>query len=200
MRQVIWALLLIVCVGSNAFAQEQQRLANVLITDRIELGAAVPFIMEGTTADGFEFFMRVDPTEDVTWNLPAAGGTAGQQLQTSGGANSTLSWASAGSTRDVKIMAGLLAPRDALAAVLAAPVHRFKYKAGMGTQDSTTEYAGIVADEAPWAMHFGGTILNPVNTAGYSFAAIQALQAEIEALKAQMAAQRPQRRWWQFWR
>lgn len=196
------ALILWLAVPTAGYAQEQQRVANVLVLNALELGAGVAFVMEGTTADGFEFRMRVDPTADVNWTLPASAGSAGTQLQTSGVAGEEiLSWASAGSTREQKLIAGLLDPSEALQAILDAPVHRFKYKPGAGTQDSTTEYAGILADEAPWAMHHNGTILNPVNTAGYTFGAIQALQAEIAALKLRLAE--PSRRTWRtlwLWR
>ena len=189
MRRVLSALILLLVGTTGAYAQERQLIDRGLVVNRdaLFLGAGVELVMEGTTNDAFEFTMRIDPTVDVTWELPASGGTAGQQLQTGGGNDAVLSWASAGSTRDLKVLAGLLTPQDALQAVLSAPIHRFRYKAGMGTQDSVTEYAGILANEAPWAMHFGGTILNPVNTAGYAFASIQALQAEIETLKAQIA-------------
>ena len=187
MRRVLIALILLLVCATGASAQERQIIDRGVVVNRdiLRLGAGVAFEMEGTTNNAFEFQMRVDPTSDVLWTLPAAYGSAGQQLQTT--ADGVLSWASASSTRDMKVLAGLLTPQEALQAVLAAPIHRFRYKAGVGTQDSATEYAGIIADEAPWAMHFGGTILNPVNTAGYAFASIQALQAEIDALKAQIA-------------
>ena len=201
MRRVLIALILLLIGTTGAYAQEREIIDRGLVVNRdvLRLGTLVELEMEGSTNDAFEFTVRVDPTEDTGWDLPGTNGTAGQQLQTTGGRPvSALSWASASSTRDVKILAGLLEPQDALAAVLAAPVHRFRYKPGAGTQDSTTEYAGIVADEAPWAMHFNGTILNPVNTTGYAFGAIQALQAEIEALKKQLA-ERPRRTWRTLW-
>lgn len=188
--RVLSAVLLgLLGIADVGYAQEQQRLGNILVTDVFELGAGVVFTMEGTTANAFEFRMRIDPTADVNWTLPASAGAAGTQLQTSGIAGEEiLSWASAGSTRDIKILAGLLAPPDALAAILATPIHRFHYKSGVGTQDAATEYAGPVADEAPWAMHHNGTILNPINTVGYTVAAIQAQQAQIEAQRAQIEA------------
>lgn len=201
MRIVLSALILLVVCTSGAYAQERQVIDRGLVVNRdvLRLGTLVELEMEGSTNDAFEFTMRVDPTADVGWDLPATNGSAGQQLQTNGQTPySVLSWASAASSRDEKLLAGLLAPQDALHAVLSAPVYRFRYKEGRGTLDSTTEYAGIVADEAPWAMHFNNTILNPVNTAGYAFASIQALQAEIDALKAEIAKRRHP--WWAFWR
>lgn len=201
MRRLLFALILLMGAWP-AQAQEPALFPQPVIVDRgyLRLGTAVEFEMEGTTADAFEFVIRVDPTVDVTWNLPATGGSAGTQLQTAGGDNATLSWGAAGSSRDYKVLTGLLSPQDALDAILASPVHRFRYRsdAAISTGDTGTEYAGIVADEAPWAMHFGGTILNPINTAGYTFAAIQALQAEIDALKVQLA-DRPRRTWRTLW-
>lgn len=181
----------LLALGAIVYAQEAERFnGRPVIIERgyASLGAGVYFEMEGTTADAFEFQMRIDPTADVLWVLPAAGGTAGQQLQTGGGNTATLSWASAASTRDAKDLNGYLDPVDALHAVTSAKVHTFHYKPGMGTLDTETQYAGIVADEAPWAMHFGGQILNPVNALGYTTAAIQAQQAQIDALKAEIAA------------
>lgn len=196
------ALLLLVCVGT-ASAQEQQRLGNVLITDVFTLGAAVPLTMEGTTADGFEFNIRIDPTTDLTWVLPATGGSAGQQLQTDGaGEVNAISWASASSGREHKILEGSFDPAEALKLVMNTPIYRFHYKtdAVQSTQDFTTQYVGPVADEAPWAMHHDGTILNPINALGVPLAAMQAQQAQIEALKAEIEALKHPKRWWQFWK
>ena len=188
-KHALGAMVLLLVGAAVVFAQEQQRLGNILITRSFTLGAGVPFRMEGTTADAFEFTIWVDPTADTDWVLPATNGAAGTQLQTDGIAGtSNLSWASAGSSRDIKDLNGFLDPQDALKAVLSAPVHTFHYKPHMGTLDSQTQYAGIIADEAPWAMHFNGTILNPVNGLGYTTAAIQAQQAQIDALKAEIAA------------
>ena len=201
-RRLLFALILLLGSAIRTSAQEPRLFPQPVIVDRgyLRLGAGVPFEMEGTTNDAFEFRMYVDPTADVSWHLPATGGTIGTQLTTLGGSNNaTLTWAAAGSTRDSKLMAGLLEPQDALQAILSAPIHRFRYKPGEGTQDSATEYAGIVADEAPWAMHYNGSVLNPVNTAGYAFAAIQALEAEIATLKAQLTEKPARRTWRTLW-
>ena len=40
-----------------------------------------------------------------------------------------------------------------------------------------------MADEAPWAMHYKGSIVNPVNTLGYTVLSVQALNAKIEKLE-----------------
>ena len=187
------ALVLLAMGATVLYAQEQQRLANILITDVLILGASVPFQMEGTTADAFEFTIRVDPTADTEWVLPATNGAAGTQLQTDGIAGaSNLSWASAGSKTAYKTLDGRLDPNEALATVLKTPIHRYHYNAdapkGVNTGDFVTQYAGPLAEEAPWAMHHNGAILNPVNTIGYPIAAIQAQQAQIDALKAEIAA------------
>lgn len=201
LRRILGALILLLVSTTGVFAQEAEHFnGRPIAVDRgfARLGAGVYLEMEGTTNDAFEFQIRIDPTADVNWALPATQGSAGTQLQNNG--DGGLSWGSAASTRDVKLLTGLLAPADALQAILSAPIHRFTYKPGAGTQDSTTEYAGIIADEAPWAMHFNGTVLNPVNTSGYAFAAIQAMQAEIDTLKAELAAKATKRSRWLFWR
>ena len=193
-NRLIAVALVALALGAVLYAQEAERFnGRPILVERgyAELGAGVRFTMEGTTADAFEFTFRMDPTADTNYIWPATVGSAGTQLQTDGVAGATqLSWASAASTRDAKVLDGVLPPEDALTAVLAAPVHRFHYKPGAGTLDTQTQYAGIVADEAPWAMHHDGQILNPINTAGYAFAAIQAQQAQIDALKAEIAALR----------
>jgi hypothetical protein len=75
------------------------------------------------------------------------------------------------------------------------PVYDFQYKSKAesderitSTGDTKTVYTGIVADEAPWAMHHNGRILNPINTFGYTVLAIKGLLARIDNLEAQLAA------------
>jgi hypothetical protein len=185
MKRIVTTLILLV-LATGVAAQE------VEVTNRpldvnvgfLHLGAEVRLEMEGTTNDAYEFTIVVDPTEDVIWTIPPAQGVAGTQLQTTAGGD--LSWSAAGSLREYKEVTGLIDPEDALSAILSAPVHRFQYKPGgaVTTGDYTTEYVGILAEEAPWAMHQDGTILNPVNTVGYAFGAIQALDAQVKALEA----------------
>lgn len=124
--------------------------------------------------------------------LPPDDGDAGEQLQTDG--SGVMTWEGAGSRREFKDVHDAIRPADALRAILDATVYRFHYKRpGATTEritttgDYATEYVGVMADDAPWAMHHAGRILNPVNTAGYTFAAIQALHAEIVDLKAEVA-------------
>ena len=185
------ALVLLLLGAAVVFAQEQRRLENILITDRFELGTAVPFRMEGTTADAFEFEIRIDPTIDILWQLPTADGAAGEQLQTDGApSGETLTWASAGSSRVNKNIDGRIDPAEALRTVLGTPIYRFHYKPGaeQSTKDYATGYVGPMAEESPWAMHHDGKILNPITTVGVPIAAIQAQQAQIDVLKAEIAA------------
>ena len=123
----------------------------------------------------------------ISYTVPPDDGDAGEQLQTNG--SGVLTWESAASTRAVKNLLGRLDPQEALQRILSAPIHRFTYKADAAHVggDYETEFAGIVADEAPWAMKHQGRIFNPISAAGHAFAAIQALAAEVADLKAQLA-------------
>lgn len=123
-----------------------------------------------------------------TMTLPAAVGTAGFQLTDAAG-NGVTSWAAAASRREWKNpLAYVVTPQEGLARILAAPIHPFTFKEGYGTGDYETEYLGPYADEVPWAMHFGGNILNPISTFGHTVLAFQAMQKEIEDLQAEVAA------------
>ncbi|MFA5773417.1 MAG: hypothetical protein WC908_01960, partial [Candidatus Paceibacterota bacterium] len=117
-----------------------------------------------------------------TMTLPTTIGTAGYQLTTAA-SDGVTSWAAAGSSRQLKDILGTVTdPSEALTQILQTPIYRFHYKTGMGTGDSKTEYVGVMADESPWAMHYGGTIINPVNTLGYMVLGIQATNKKIEEM------------------
>ena len=130
-----------------------------------------------------------------TWTLelPAAVGSAGQQLTDAGG-NGVTSWAAA-SLGAWKHDLGVLDPAEALAAVVAAPTHKFRYNAEVmpagqwAPQDLMT---GIFAEEAPWAMHGerdglkSGIAFSSINAFGYIRAAVEALNNKIAALEAQV--------------
>ncbi|KKP88020.1 MAG: Lipoprotein [Candidatus Nomurabacteria bacterium GW2011_GWA2_35_80] len=117
-----------------------------------------------------------------TMTLPTAVGGAGEQLTDVAG-NGITSWAAASSSRQSKDIIGTITdPSEALTQILSTPIYRFNYKPGMGTGDSTTEYVGVMANEALWAMHFNGTIVNPVNTLGYMVLGIQATNKKISDL------------------
>ena len=125
-----------------------------------------------------------------TWTmvLPAAVGGAGEQLTDAAG-NGITSWAAASSLREYKDVSQLMPQsHDALDRLLNTRVYSFHYKAGMGTQDSETEYWGVMADEAPWAMHYGGRVVNPVSTFGHTVLAIQALAEDLERLREQVVS------------
>ena len=115
-----------------------------------------------------------------TMTLPTGvPGTTGDQLSaTTGG---VCSWTAASSLREYKDIFGVGIPQDALDKILGTQVYRFHYRenARSSTRDFNTEYMGVMADEAPWAMHYGGGILNPINIAGYSILAFQALNSKM---------------------
>ena len=122
-----------------------------------------------------------------TMKLPTGAGTSGQQLQTSvSGSTATTSWAAASSLRDDKqqITRVTHASVDAMGLLKAVPVYTFRYKPEKGTLDQNTLYIGVMADEAPWAMHHGGQIFNPVSAFGYTVLAFQTLEQRVAALEA----------------
>ena len=121
--------------------------------------------------------------------LPTAVGTAGQQLTDAAG-NGVCSWAAAGSRREWKNILDLprLSPQEALARILSAEVRPFTFKKGFpGTGDTTTVYQGPLADEAPWAMHFDGGVLNPISTFGHTIQAFKAHEERIRKLERELA-------------
>ena len=122
-----------------------------------------------------------------TFTLPPDAGTAGEQLQTNGSGVTT--WEAAASYREAKILSGLLDPDEALQRVVRVPKHLWHYDPkyrGVGG-DYETEFAGVIADEAPWAMQHGGRIFNPINAFGHAAASIEALNRKIEALETALA-------------
>ena len=132
-----------------------------------------------------------------TWTMTLPTGVAavgGEQLTDAAG-NGVTSWAAAASNRESKNISGEASPQDALGLMLNTKAYRFHYKEGHGTKDYKTEYVGPVAEEAPWAMHYGRRIVNPVNTLGYMLLGFQAQGAqldenrtEIQRLKDRIAA------------
>ena len=133
-------------------------------------------------------------TGDLRLNLTLTAGadgvgTSGEQL-TSGGAAAETNWAAAACLREVKnIGAERTDDEDVLAQMVSTPVYDFTYKEKvMSTGDTKTQYTGIMAEDAPWATHHGGRILNPINTFGYTVLAMKALMHRIEDLEKQLAA------------
>ena len=144
---------------------------NITATRRLSL-----FVDAGSVRLDGSLYVEGTPTE----------GSAGEQL-TSGGAATVMSWSAASSLRENKNVIAEANPQDALATILNTKAYRFHYKEGRGTGDIDTEYVGIMADEAPWAMHYGNSIVNPVNTLGYTVLAVQALSDKIENLESLLA-------------
>jgi hypothetical protein len=135
-----------------------------------------------------------DHTMSLTLTAGADGvGTSGEQLQ-SGGAAAEMTWAAAGSLRDFKnVLEERTDTQAVLEQIVNTPVYDFTYKTKgdvgermITTGDYDTTYTGVMADEAPWAMHYGEKILNPVNTFGYALLAIKALNEKIEELEARL--------------
>ena len=114
-------------------------------------------------------------------------GDAGQQI-TSGGSGAAVSWGAGSSRREDKDIIGPASSEEALQAILNSKAYNFRYKDKKGTGDTSTNYVGLMADEAPWAMHYNGTIVNPVNTLGYTVLAFQEMERQVEDLKERLAA------------
>ena len=141
------------------------------------------FRLEGNTS-GYVQLQTAAAAGSITMVLPSSAGTTGFQLSTTAsGSTATTSWTAAGSLREWKNnITPFENPDDALAQILSANVYHFNYKPGMGTGDSETSYVGVMADETPWAMHYSGKIINPVNTLGYMVLGIQATNKKISDL------------------
>ena len=126
-----------------------------------------------------------------TWTMtlpPGANTNAGYQLTCAAGDTIT-TWAAAASLREYKNVGAELDPKDALGKMLSATPYHFRYKPGMpSTGDLKTDYVGVMADEAPWAMHYEGGVINPINTFGYTIGAVQALHDRIAELERKLQA------------
>ncbi len=122
-----------------------------------------------------------------TLTLPAAANAnSGYQL-TCVGADTITSWAAAASLREYKDIIGEHSPQDALDKILHTRVYDFHYKEGKGTGDRETGYVGPMADEAPWATHYKGAVVNPVNTLGFMVLGFQAHEERIKELERELA-------------
>lgn len=131
-----------------------------------------------------------------TFTLPADDGDAGEQLQTDGNGVST--WEAAGSMRAVKEVVGVLddKAREALDRILGRSVYAFHYKPNARQEaklpalsDTKTEFHGVMADEYPEVMMWGGKIFSPISAFGEAMLAIKALAAEVTDLKSKLAAE-----------
>jgi len=148
----------------------------------LSVSGTLGIIETGTSPQYYSIFQGGDQSANITYTLPTTVGSAGQQLTDAAG-NGVLSWAAAGSLRELKNIDGVVEdPQEALETLLATNIYRFHYKEGMGTGDFDTQYVGVMADEASWAMHYNGNVVNPVNTLGYMVLGIQATNKRIDDL------------------
>ena len=143
--------------------------------------------MDGATS-GTCTIIPLAATTSWTWTLPGVANTNAGYVLMCVGANSVSSWQAEASLRELKDIGKQHSAQDALDKILGTRVYDFRYKTGAGTGDTETEYVGVIADEAPWAMHYGGGVVNPINALGYTVLAFQAMGAEIKALRAEVAA------------
>ena len=151
-------------------------------------GATGDIIFNGTTS-GVVTLTVADAAGTWTMQLPAANGGAGEQLTDAGG-NGITSWAAAASLRKYKRnIVERMDADEALDTLVTTPVYDFNYDpdAGHGTGDYDTRYVGVMADEAPWAMHYKGGIVNPVNTLGYTVLGFKAMAKRLDAALARIA-------------
>ncbi|NTV21962.1 MAG: DUF5011 domain-containing protein [Candidatus Yonathbacteria bacterium] len=154
----------------------------------LSVSGTLGIIETGTTPQYYSIFQGGDQAGNITYTLPTAVGGAGQQLTDAAG-NGVLSWAAAGSTRNLKDIDGLIEdPQEALETILETNIYAFHYKEGMGTGDAQTQYVGVMADEASWAMHYDGNVVNPVNTLGYMVLGMQATNKRIDDIIAGLAS------------
>ena len=183
--------------GANTYASlVTMRLGEPALT----LGAAGG---QDVVTDAATLYISSVPTEAAAGSnsgiwMPAGAfkvsdghGSSGEQL-TSGGNDGNLSWTAAGSLREFKNILGRLDPQTALERVVSIGdrIARFTYRDEPGiinTGDFETEYAGVLGEEAPWAMHHGGRIFDPVSAFGHTAAAFAAMQQRIDRLEAKLA-------------
>lgn len=132
---------------------------------------------------------------NYTLTLPADDGDAGEQLQSNG--SGVLTWESAGSMSAVKnILSNLDAKaHEALERIRSRSVYAFQYKPNVRQEtglpalsDTQTVFHGIVAEEYPEVMMWGGKIFCPISAFGEAMLAIKALAEEVTSLKAQRAS------------
>jgi hypothetical protein len=72
-------------------------------------------------------------------------------------------------------------PNSALTTIINTPVYTFNLKSGTGAEDSTN-YVGVMASEAPWAIGSDGNSINTTNALGYTILGMQAINKKINDL------------------
>lgn len=149
---------------------------------------------EGSTNYAFHVDAGASRLDGSLWvESSPTEGTSGEQL-TSGGAGTIMTWSAAGSMARFKRIYGALTPQEAYRRILdvpTIPLWTYKDQKGMvNTGDFETEYSGVLADDAPWAMHHEGQIFDPASAFGHTVGAVQAIQREIAGLKSQLKSLR----------
>jgi hypothetical protein len=151
-------------------------------------------VLSGNTA-GTVTVKTAATAGDWSLTLPADDGDAGEQLQTNGSGVST--WEAAGSMSAVKNILGSLDAKahEALERIMTRSVYAFNYKPNARQEtglpalsDTQTEFHGILAEEYPEVMMWGGKIFCPISAFGEAMLAIKALAEEVTSLKAQLAS------------
>ncbi|KKL83544.1 hypothetical protein LCGC14_1973650, partial [marine sediment metagenome] len=137
-------------------------------------------VKSGSATDGVLTFV----VSGVTYTWPLSVGTNGYQLTTDGTSPSNMTWAAAGSGRELKNIVGEKGnANEMLTTITNTSVYDFHYKKGRGTGDTETLYTGVMADDAPWAMHHEGGVINPINTLGYMVMGFKALVERLDKLE-----------------
>jgi hypothetical protein len=148
----------------------------------------------GTTS-GVVTLTVADAAGTWTMTLPADDGDAGEQLQTNG--SGVCTWEAAGSMSAVKNLLGSLDAKasEALDRIKSRSVYAFQYKPDARKEtglpalsDTQTVFHGILAEEYPEVMMWGGKIFCPISAFGEAMLAIKALAEEVTTLKAQLAS------------
>lgn len=198
-------------VEENISLITQVRIDEPAITDNLtdtgQITSAVSLYVSGASSAAVAGGNHAISMPSGAFNVSDGQGATGEQL-TSGGQDGNVTWTAAASSREVKKDVVERTDYDnALAKMVAAPVYDFKYKPNAtesysdagelktridtnsrtaSTGDYDTTYVGIMADEAPWAMHYDGTILNPISTFGYTVMSFKELASLINDLEAQI--------------
>lgn len=182
----------------------QLRVREPQITETVgTVTAAANLYIEGDATEGDQNYGIYMP--NAALGVSDGAGTSGEQL-TSGGASAAMNWAASSSLREYKTdIVERTDPGGSLALMVGATVFDFRYPEPQyetveyvdddgeqrtrqvrtnrtpSTGDFETTYVGVMGDEAPWAMHHGGRIFNPISFAGRTVEAFQEVVRRLEA-------------------
>lgn len=173
--------------GVLTFQTATDAAPSVLTTGLSISAAQVVTLAAGVTTGNHTFSLTITAGADGV-------GSNGEQL-TSGGAAAETSWTAAACLREYKHVEQERHDAQAvLDEIIRTPVYNFHYRKSSpdrrvtSTGDHETTYTGIMADEAPWATHHNGRILNPINALGYTVLGFKALADENVLLRSRLAA------------